>query len=245
MELTGIQLVLLIGAAIIIGFSKTGITGATLPAVAMIAYTFGAKQSSGIMLTMLIVGDFLAVFSYGRFGKFKDVINVLPPTIIGIVFGAVIGNYLNDVQFKFLLGIIVTICLILLIYNELSGKTVKVPNNPIYYTSVGIVSGFSSMVGNAAGPIFSVYLLTLSYDKNKFMGTTSWFFLIVNLLKLPFLIFLWKTVSFDTIKYTGFMLPFIGLGALLGVYFVKKINEKLFRMLVIIMTALAAIKLLF
>ncbi len=244
MELTGIQLLLFIVAAIAIGFSKTGVTGATLPAVALIACTFGAKQSSGIMLTMLIIGDFLAVFNYGKYGKFKDVMRVLPPALAGLLLGGVVGGFLNDAQFKFLLGIIISICSVLLVCQEKSGKTIKVPDHPFYHVMVGILSGFSSMVGNAAGPIFSVYLLSLSFDKNKFMGTTSWFFLIVNLLKLPFLIFSWHTVNLGTVKYTVYMLPCILIGALLGVYFIKKINERLFKMLVIIMTTLAAVRLL-
>lgn len=244
LELTGIQLLLLIGAAVIIGFSKTGIAGATLPAIAMIAYTFGGKLSSGVMLTMLILGDLLAVYNYGKYGKFKDVMKVLPPAVIGIVLGAVIGNFLNDTQFKILLGIIVTVCLILLIYREIVKKSVEVPENKFYHMVVGIVSGFASMVGNAAGPIFSVYLLSMSFDKNKFIGTTSWFFFVINLIKLPFHIFLWKTITMDTLKYTGYMLPFIVLGALLGVFLVKRINERHYKILVIIMTAIAAVRLI-
>ena len=242
--LTVDQMVLLIGAAVIIGFSKTGITGATLPAVAMIAYTFGGKSSSGIMLTMLIAGDLVAIYNYSKYGKLKDVMKVLPPAVIGISLGAIIGNYLNDAQFKLLMGIIVAICLILLIYKELAKKSFKVPQNKYFHTAVGIISGFASMVGNAAGPIFTLYMLSLSFEKNKFIGTSAWFFLIVNIIKVPFHVFLWKTISFDTLKYTGIMLPFILLGALLGIYFVKRINEKHYKILVIIITAIAAVRLM-
>jgi uncharacterized membrane protein YfcA len=236
--------VLLILSAFIIGFAKTGLTGATLPAIAMMAYTFGAKASSGIMLTMLIMGDLMAIYNYRRDGKFKDVMKVLPPAIVGIALGAVIGNYLDDGQFKFLLGIIVIICLVLIVFKELTNKSFEVSQNRLFHIAVGIASGFSSMVGNAAGPLFSIYMLSMSYQKNKFIGTTAWFFFAVNLIKVPFHVFLWGTITFDTIKYTLVMIPVIFLGALLGVNVVKKIKEKHFKIIVIIMTVIAAIRLM-
>src|SRR5690606_9274637 len=121
------------------------ISGATLPAIAMVAFTFGGKLSSGIMLTMLIVGDLVGVYYYGKFGKLKDVLRTLPYAILGVVLGALVGSTLNDAQFKFLLGIIVIICLVLLVYMEFAGKCMKVPDNILFSVLVGIVCGFSSM----------------------------------------------------------------------------------------------------
>jgi uncharacterized protein len=241
--LSGIQVFMLVLSAIIIGFSKTGIAGATLPAIAMFAYIFGGKESSGIMLTMLIVGDVIAVYNYGRYGKFKDVIKVLPPAVVGIALGAWIGNYLNDAQFKTLIGIIVLICFILIVSKEIRKKQINVPDSKIFHTLVGIISGFASMVGNASGPIFTIYLLSMAFEKKKFIGTTSWFFLIVNLLKVPFHIFVWGTITLETTKYTLYMFPCIFVGTFLGVKLVKIINEKHFRIIVLAVTAISAIRL--
>ena len=242
--LTAIQLALLIGAAFMIGFSKTAISGATLPAIAMVAYTFGGKLSSGIMLTMLIVADVIGVSYYGRFVKFRDVLVTLPYAIIGIILGALVGNTLNDAQFKLLLGMVVILCLVLLIYMEFAGKKVQVPNNIFVHIVVGVVCGFSSMVGNAAGPIFSVYLLSCGFEKNRFIATAGWFFFIVNLIKLPFQIFMWNTITFSTLQYTLYMMPVILLGAVFGILVVKRINEKVFKNLVILMTAIVAVRLM-
>jgi uncharacterized membrane protein YfcA len=242
--LTDLQIFLLIGAAIIIGFSKTGIPGATLPAVAMVAYSFGGKLSSGIMLTALIAADIPAICTYGKYGKFKDVMRVLPPAVAGIILGAVVGNYLNDYQFKLLMGLIVVACLVLLIYREAAKKTLQVPQSKWFHIAVGVLAGFATMVGNAAGPIMSVYLLSLSFEKNRFIGTAAWFFFTVNLLKVPFHIFMWETITLETIKYTGLMIPFILVGALLGVLFVKRINEQIYKRLVIAVTVIAAFRLM-
>jgi uncharacterized membrane protein YfcA len=106
------------------------------------------------------------------------------------------------------------------------------------------MSGFASMIGNAAGPIFSVYLLALGFKKNNFMGISAWFFFIINLSKVPLQIFVWKNIDAASLLTTAIMIPVITIGAVLGAFILKKINDKYFRYLVIVMTGIAALKLL-
>lgn len=240
-----IEIVMLAVGALIVGFSKAGIQGATIPAVAMLAIIFGGKESAGIMLPMLIVGDLVAIFKYGKQGRMRDVLKLMPATILGIVWGSLIGNYLNDQQFKFIMGIIVLVCLILLIIRHLQQKVVELPDNKFLHWFVGIISGFSSMVGNASGPIFNVYILAQNLQKASMIGTTAWFFFLMNLLKVPFHVFLWGTITWDTMKYTAFSLPFIGIGAVIGIWIIHNISEKTYKYLIMFTTAIAAIRLLF
>lgn len=241
--LTGLEIGMMIVAAIIIGFSKTGIQGATIPAVALVAIIFGGKASSGIMLPMLMFGDLIAIYQYGKQGKFSDVLKLLPATVVGIVLGAITGNYLDDRQFKMLMGIIVMVCLALLIHREVTKRVLRVPDHPVLHLGVGAISGFSSMVGNAAGPIFNVYLLTQELTKNTMIGTTAWFFFLMNLIKLPFHIFMWGTITWSTFRYTLIMIPFLALGAVLGIKLVRKINEVWYKRIIMLMTAVAALRL--
>lgn len=239
-----ICLLLLVAAAILIGFSKTGILGASLPAVAMITYSFDAKVASGFMLTLLIIADIPAVLKYGRFGKPKDMLRLLPPALLGIILGAIVGDWLDEGQFKLLMGLMVLVCLLLILYGQIFKKEIKAPDNKLFHIIIGVLSGFSSMVGNAAGPIFSLYLISMSFDRNKFIGTAAWFFFTVNLIKLPFHIFMWGSITGTSFKYTLAMVPFILLGAIVGIYLIKRIKEKHFQMAVSFMTALAALYLM-
>ncbi|MGO4937948.1 sulfite exporter TauE/SafE family protein [Fundicoccus sp. Sow4_H7] len=236
---------MLVVVALIVGFSKAGIQGATMPAVAILATMFGGKASAGIMLPMLIVGDIAAVYQYGKEGRLKDILKLMPASVTGIILGALVGNYLNDQQFKFIMGIIVLFCLALLIIRQLQKKAVELPDNLWLTQLVGITSGFSSMVGNASGPIFNVYILAQNLNKNTMIGTTAWFFLIINLLKVPFHVFLWGTITWETMSYTLILIPFIGIGALIGIWLIKHINESSYKYLIIILTAISAINLLF
>ena len=239
-----ISLLLLVAAAILIGFSKTGILGASLPAVAMITYTFDAKVASGFMLTLLIIADIPAVLKYGRFGKPKDMLRLLPPALLGIILGAIVGDWLDEGQFKLLMGLMVLVCLLLILYGQIFKKEIKAPDNKLFHIIIGVLSGFSSMVGNAAGTIFSLYLISMSFDRNKIIGTAAWIFFTVNLIKLPLHIFMWGTITGTSFKYTLAMVPFILLGAIVGIYLIKRIKEKHFQMAVSFMTALAALYLM-
>ncbi|WP_207667454.1 hypothetical protein [Clostridium sp. 1xD42-85] len=42
---------------------------------------------------------------------------------------------------------------------------------------MGVHSGFTTMVGNDAGAIMTIYLLVKGVPKRGFIGTTVWFFI--------------------------------------------------------------------
>jgi len=243
MDLNWTQWITVIIVALIIGFSKTAISGVTMLNIPIIAAAFGGRDSTGIMLPMLLVGDLFAVWYYRESVEWKKVFLPLPWALAGLILGAVVGNYISDRTFLTLMGIIILVCLGILVYTEMKGKSIKVPGKAWFYVLVGVLSGFASMIGNAAGPIFTIYLLALGFEKINFMGTNAWFFFIINLIKLPLQIFVWHNIGIRSMTITAVMLPLITLGAILGYYILKKINEKIFRYTVIIMTALAALKL--
>lgn len=243
MDLSDIQWIVLIAAAFMIGFAKTGINGLMTLAIPVLASVFGGKESTGMILPMLIAGDIMAVWYYHRHAEWGNIRKLLPWSLAGIVTGTVVGNHINDAQFKALIAILVLICLFILVYMEKKGDTFKVPEKMWFFALTGIAAGFASMIGNAAGPIFSVYLLSRGFRKNDFMGTNAWFFLLVNLMKLPIQVFYWHNVTGSTLLTAGILLPVILLGAFIGVVIIKKINEKPFRYVIIAMTAVTAIRL--
>lgn len=238
------QWIWLIIAAVLVGFSKTGIGAVLMPVIPIFAAVFGGKESTGVLLPMLLVGDIMALFYYNRHGQWDDIKNLLPWSLIGLILGIVVGHYINDVQFKAFIASSIFICLIIIIYTEKKGDNLKVPTGKWFYALTGIASGFTSMIGNAAGPLFSVYLLAKGFKKENFIGTTAWFFFIINFSKLPLQIFFWNNISYKTMILTLILIPAIVIGAIFGVRVIKKINEKFFRYIIIGMTAISAIRLL-
>lgn len=242
-DLSDTQWILVILAAFIVGFSKTGISSMMMLVIPILAGVFGGKESTGVLLPLLVTGDLFAVWYYHKHAEWGNIKKLLPWTLIGLISGIVVGNYINDSQFKALIGIIVIICLGILLYAEKKGNKTLVPKSRWLSVLTGIAVGFASMIGNAAGPIFSVYLLAKGFKKYDFMGTTAWFFLIINLAKVPLQVFVWHNVTVKSFMTAGLMLPAIALGAFIGAVIIKRLNEKIFRYFIIILTAIAAIRL--
>ena len=107
-----------------------------------------------------------------------------------------------------------------------------------------MAGGFTTMIGNAAGPVMTVYFLSMRLAKYDFIGTGAWFFALVNLTKLPLQIFFWGAITPTTLAFDALMLPALGAGALIGIWAVRHIPEKPFRIVVMALTVLAAGKLL-
>jgi uncharacterized protein len=242
-ELSVWQWVCVIVSACLVGLSKTGIGALALPGTLIIASVFGGKESTGIMLPMLLIADAFAIYYYKQHADWGNIKKLLPSVFIGLILGVVVGNYVNDKQFKMYIAISVLLCLFVLIYTERKGDELNIPKNVWIYTLIGALCGFTSMIGNAAGPIFSVYLLAMGFKKDGFMGTTAWFFFIINLSKVPLQVLFWHNVTVNTVLLSTLLIPAISVGALLGILIIKKINENVFRKLVLAMTAVAALRL--
>lgn len=244
-DLTGIQWAILIFSALNVGFAKTGLQGATMPAVIFMASAFGGQLSSSIMLIMLIIGDMFAIKEYGRNINVKKILKLMPATITGVILGAIVGNVIDDSQFKTLMAILVIISLVILIFQEFKIASFRLPENRAVSAVVGGVSGLSSMIGNVSGPIFNVYILSKNLDKQAMVSSIAWFFVFLNLIKLPFHIFVWNTFSGTTILIGLLMLPVVYIGSRIGIKLIQMIQEGTYRSLMILVTALGALNLIF
>lgn len=225
--------------------AKTGLGGIGLLVVPVMASIFGAKSSTGILLIILIIADFFGVTYYHQHADLKKLIKLIPSTMLGILLAVFAGNFINENQFKIFLAVIVFSGIILMFFSS-EGEKNNLKEKNIYLTSFfGILGGLSTMIGNAAGPVMTIYFLAMGFQKNKFIGTAAWFFLIVNLFKVPFHIIFWNTINFQIIFLGISSLPLIVIGAYLGIFFVKKIPEKPYRFFLIISVVLSALKLVF
>ncbi len=212
--------------------------------VPILASIFGGKSSAGILLPMLSMADVFAVSYYHRHAEWKYIFKLMPATVVGVLVGVFVGNEVSDQQFKYMMAILILVGLAIMIWRE--RKNVQaIPHNWLFSSIAGLLGGFSTMIGNAAGAIMSIYFLSMMLPKNSFIGTGAWFFLIINLFKIPFHVYSWGTIDVNTFTLDLAMLPAIMIGAFLGFRIVKIIPEKPYRIFIIVTTALAAIRLFF
>ena len=245
LQLGPTQALTLVVVAVLVGFAKTGIGGVTMLAIPLLATVFGGKTSTGVMLPLLITGDLLAVRYYHAHADWPGIRRLLPWTIGGLLTGIFVGNLIDDRQFAMLIAFSVLLWIAVLVYLELRAGQIKIPENTAFFALIGLTAGFTTMIGNVAGPIFSVFLLVRRYGKQSFMGTSAWFFAIINLIKLPLQIFFWQNITLHTGVLALMMLPAVLIGAVLGAMVIRRIPEKPFRWLVIVMTVLATVRLFF
>jgi hypothetical protein len=230
--------------AMFVGMSKVGVPGVSMIVVPTLAIIFGGKASTGILLPMLMMADIFGVGYYHRHAEWKYLWKLLPWAFVGVGIALWVGEVVNDEWFKNIIAILVFICIALMLWKDRKKDSSLFPDTRWFAALMGILGGFATMIGNVAGPIFAIYLLAMHLPKNSFIGTGAWFFLIINFSKFPLHIFVWKTISWQTLTLDVILLPGIALGALTGIWLVKKLSDKFYRAAVIIVTALSAFLLL-
>jgi uncharacterized membrane protein YfcA len=232
-----------LGAALLLGIAKSGIKGLAVLIVTGLALVYGAKESTGILMPLLICGDILAVIYYKRHVKWIYLIKLLPWMVLGVLVGVVLGKDLPEDLFKSGMAVIILLSVVIMYYWERK-KDRKVPTHWSFAALMGMMAGFSTMVGNLAGAFSNIYFLAIKLPKNEFIGTAAWLFFIINLFKVPFHIWSWGTINRTSFQISLSLIPAVIAGFCLGIFLVKKINNDKYRQLILLLTGLGGLAIL-
>ncbi len=243
-DLTAAEWLLAVLCGMLVGTAKTGISGSAMLVVPVLAGIFGGRPSTGLLLPMLSMGDVFGVAWYHMHADWGHIRRLMPWTIAGIGAGLVVGGMVTAETFRLILAGTILAGLAVMIWRESRGDGISVPRGRWFSALMGVAGGFTTMIGNAAGPVMALYLLSMRLPKYAYIGTAAWFFMIVNLMKIPLHVIFWKTIPLRTLAFDLAMLPAIAAGAFIGVRVVRYIPEKTYRAFIMAMTALAAVKLM-
>lgn len=255
MQFTGLDLswwawliVLTSGAGI--GIAKTAVPGSGILVVALMAMALPSRMSVGVLLPLLIFGDMFALGKFWRYTDRKLLLSLIPFALLGLGAGFFILRYVSDENLKPIIGVII---LSLLAVRQVSEyfKRKERPGvgdpaerrNPFLMVLFGFFSGLGTGMANSSGPILSLYFLILRLSKLPFMATTTWFFFIMNMLKVPMFISL-GIISLQSLKIGLLALPSVAGGALLGFWIVARISQHRFNQVVLALAFVAAIRLI-
>lgn len=231
--------------SVIMGASKSGLPGLSILAVPLMANVFETKQSTGLLLGILIIGDIFAIIYHRENVKWQHIVRVLPAALCGIVTGFFAMKVVTDEQLKPIIGLIVLLMLGLNYWRMNRKNEDKNIPAPLWLSLwLGFLAGVTTMMANAAGPVMIIYLVAMRLPKMEFVGTAAWFFFIVNWIKVPFSIYL-GIMNWESVKIDFMMFPFILIGAVAGYFVLKHIPQKAFNTVTQLLAAAAAIKLLF
>jgi uncharacterized protein len=243
-HLTLTQWLLAIVAATGVGISKSGLSGMSLLHVLIFAFLFGARDSTGVVLPMLLFGDVFAVRTFHQHARWHYVRRMLPPACVGVILAAWLMRGLSETVYKPIIGGIIlalTVLQLARLYRpEWFGN---VPHARWFAWGLGLLAGAATMLANAAGPIFSIYCLAVALPKMELVGTSAWFFLIVNAFKVPFSIAL-GLIHGQTLLLNVLLSPMIGVGMFVGRWITRSIPQRLFDGLLLAFAAVAALRLI-
>ncbi len=248
MDITLWDFVALAAAATLVGFSKTAISGANTVSLAVFAAVLPARESTGVLLPILITGDVLAVLTYRRHAHWPTLWRLFPAVAAGVVIGTVFLVWADDAMVRTSIGAILLLMAAVTVWRRRTAQGAEpsaavTRGGRVKAGSYGVLGGFTTMVANAGGPVMSLYLLSAGFRKLSFLGTSAWFFLIVNVSKVPF------SAGLGLIDGHSLLLDlelalFVVPGALIGKACVARINQRVFEYLVIGATVLGGLELL-
>ncbi len=237
--------VALAGATIFIGIAKTGIRGSTMLAIPIFVSVLGARFSTGVVLILFLLGDGLAVRHYLKETQWRPVRLLFLWSLAGVAAGAVVGELISEEAFQRVIGFILLVSAGLLLAGEVRREPVVIRDGSGVATAIGLVGGFVSMIGNVAAPIINLYLLARGSGKNQFIATSAMFFFFLNLSKVPVHIFYWRTMDPVSATLAAILVVPLLLGGWLGVVVARLLPERPFRIIVVGLAAVSALRLVF
>lgn len=235
---------LLAVAAVVIGLSKTGLPGGGTIAVAIFAAVLPAKQSTGTILLLLIVADVFAVIVYRRHANWRALLRLAPAVVIGVLLGVLFLAVADDTGVKRVIGGILLVVVAITVIRRRTARPLDGGRaHTVAAASYGTLSGFATMVANAAGPVMSMYFVAARFPVKEFLGTAAWFFFIINVAKVPFSAGL-GLITPSGLLVDAVLVPLVIVGAVFGRILAGRIAQARFEFFVIALTVVGAVYLL-
>jgi uncharacterized membrane protein YfcA len=229
-------------AALLVGLAKGGLGPLAAMIVPLVAMVMPVETATGIVLPMLMVGDIFALRAYWREWDMRHIRLLIPTAVIGVIVGALLLTTLPEVILRRILGIFTLLIAAYNLANETLESLTYTPH-PWHGYLAGGATGFASALANAGAPLATAYLLLQKLRPVVFIGTSTLFFAIINLLKLPIYLVM-DVLNFNELLDILIMLPLIPLGVWMGRQIIVRINQKAFEWIMLAFLVYLGISLL-
>ena len=228
-----------------LGFSKTGFPGLAMVNVLIMAEIFTAKISVGIIVPMLIACDLTVYPMFRRYSSWKEVLPLLPAVFAGLIAGYFLLDHIDELTARKGIGVIILLMLMLQLSRIRLGNALsKMTHSSSFKWASGLLIGTSTIMANAAGPVFSIYALVEKMAKETFLGVGARCFLLINIIKLPMVAHL-GLIDERSLKINLVVLPALIAGIFIGRKIIQIIPQRGFEILLYTFSAIAGIRLFF
>ncbi len=200
------------------------------------------NHALAILLPILIFSDFIAAYRFRRDFDRETLNLIIPFAAIGVIVGSFTFTLFSETFLKLLLGIM---GILFVGHYFLFRKVTTKPAKPNFFKGAicSSIAGFTSFCAHSGGTPTSVYLLPLRLKKEIYVGTRIMFFTSINIIKLPFYLYL-SMVNFETLYQSIALFPLSLLGILIGYQLLKILEENLFYNIIYALIFFASIKLI-
>lgn len=233
-------------AAALIGVAKAGFgAGSGVIATPLVALTMPVPDAAALLLPVLIAGDLFAVWHYRRSASVGDLRLLLPAALAGIVLGSFAFDFLAPHGRALEVGVGV-LALAFVVWQTVRARVLRLladrPPSRLWGAVLGGTAGFTSTIAHVGGPPIAVYLLPRGLGRELYVGTAAWFFFVVNLVKL--VPYAWLgLLSVTNVEVAAALLPLAFLGAALGAWLNRAVQERVFMLAIYALLILTGVQL--
>ncbi|SFC19124.1 sulfite exporter TauE/SafE family protein [Tropicimonas isoalkanivorans] len=232
-------------AAFLMGLSKGGVPMLAMLSVPLMSLFMDPAMAAGLLLPLYIVADWYAVYLFRKSFSLKNLKILLPGAVAGIL----IAFFAVTVVPRDLIKLVVAGIGLFYLVDAFRTRYLKI-ERPVKRADVprglfwGTVAGFTSYISHAGGPPFQAYVLPQRLDKMTYLGTTTIFFSVVNLLKLPPYVIAGQITS-ESLSHAVWVAPLALAGAWSGAKISRILPERAFYLLVEVALGVVSLKLLY
>lgn len=231
-----------IPAVILFGLAKGGFSGLGTLGMPMLSLVVSPVRAAAIVLPILLVQDWLSVWAFRRDFSPRNLIILIPSSMIGVGAGWLVAARVSDDAVRLAIGVIsIVFVLYMLIRDRLGRAPVEKPGVPSGVLW-GSLAGFTSFISHSGSPPFQVYVMPQYLKPPVFAGTATMFFAAVNLLKVP-PYFLLGQFNRDNLFVSAGLIPVAILSTFAGVWLTRRVSADRFYAIILALTFLIGVKL--
>ena len=232
-----------IPAVILMGLAKGGFAGLGLIAIPLMALVVSPVKAAALMLPILIVQDMVSTWAYRDVFDKRTLKIMLPGAFVGIGLGWLMAAHVSDELVKLGVGII-SVIFVIVYWRRRNVSGDPILGKIIPGVSWGTAAGFTSFVAHAGGPPFQVYVMPQRLPPQTYVGTSTWFFTILNLVKTVPYFFLGQ-FSTENLGTSSALFPVALVSTLAGVWLVRRIEPSRFYTIIYTLTFIVGAKLIY
>jgi uncharacterized membrane protein YfcA len=214
-------------AVITLGLAKGGFTGIGMVATPLLALVMPPLQAAAILLPIILLQDVVSCWIFRRDWDPWNLKVMLPGAVVGVGLAWLLAAHVSDAVIRLIVGLIALgFAINAWWFRNVTPADLPKPNATLG-VGCGSLAAFTSTLIQIGGPPYFVFVLPQRLPKMLFVGTTCWFFALVNVMKVaPY--FALGQFSTEGLATSAALFPLAIVTNMIGVWLVRATPEALF-----------------